>query len=84
MMAGRQSCPVEKQVAAFRKSGAKIFVYAGAWALSATKPMDQVNKVFLLLFVHKKKPSFPRSDHLALMRFAMASNFPAFAISLLL
>jgi hypothetical protein len=29
---------------------------AGSWALSATPPMTQHNKVFLLLFVHKKKP----------------------------
>jgi hypothetical protein len=38
----------------FEKSGAKTFIYAGPWALSATKPMTQINKVFLLFFVHKK------------------------------
>jgi hypothetical protein len=38
----------------FEKSGAKTFVYAGPWALSPTQPMAQHNKVFLLLFVHKK------------------------------
>jgi hypothetical protein len=38
----------------FEKSGAKTFGYAGPWALSATKPMAQRRKVFLLLFVHKK------------------------------
>jgi hypothetical protein len=38
----------------FKKSGAKIFGEAGRWAVSATTPMTQVNKVFLLLFVHKK------------------------------
>jgi hypothetical protein len=27
-------------------------------ASSPTPPMAQINKVFLLLFVHKKKPSF--------------------------
>jgi hypothetical protein len=38
----------------FKKSGAKIFGYAGPWALSAPTPTAQINKVFLLLFVHKK------------------------------
>ncbi|HEY1857400.1 hypothetical protein [Acidocella sp.] len=38
----------------FEKGGAKTFGYAGPWALSATKPMAQIHKVFLLLFVHKK------------------------------
>jgi hypothetical protein len=42
----------------FEKSGAKTFFYAGLWALSATTPIAQISKVFLLLFVHKKKPSF--------------------------
>ncbi|HEY1856242.1 hypothetical protein [Acidocella sp.] len=37
------------------KSGAKTFAPLEPWALSATKPMTQSNKVFLLLFVHKKK-----------------------------
>jgi hypothetical protein len=40
----------------FEKSGAKTFFYAGPRALSATQPLAQINKVFLLLFVHKKKP----------------------------
>jgi hypothetical protein len=39
----------------FKKSGAKIFCYGGPWALSAPPPKTQINKVFLLLFVHKKK-----------------------------
>jgi hypothetical protein len=38
----------------FKKSGAKTFIYAGSWALSAPTPMTQHSKVFLLLFVHKK------------------------------
>ena len=37
-----------------KKSGAKIFCYAGPWAVSLTTPMAQHNKSFLLLFVHKK------------------------------
>jgi hypothetical protein len=44
-----------KKVAAFLKKAAqKTFYYAGPWAVSATTPMAQRNKVFLLLFVHKK------------------------------
>jgi hypothetical protein len=38
----------------FKKSGAKTFGYAGPWALSAPTPIAQINKIFLLLFVHKK------------------------------
>jgi hypothetical protein len=38
----------------FKKSGAKTFIYAGPWALAPTQPEAQHNKVFLLLFVHKK------------------------------
>jgi hypothetical protein len=38
----------------FEKSGAKTFVYAGPEAVSAPMPKAQQNKVFLLLFVHKK------------------------------
>ena len=49
--------PTKRKRPLFKKSGAKIFVYAGPWALSATTPMAQHKKVFLLLFVHKKKPS---------------------------
>jgi hypothetical protein len=30
---------------------------SGPWAASPPKPMAQFNKVFLLLFVHKKKSS---------------------------
>ncbi|HVE23713.1 MAG TPA: hypothetical protein VNC39_17225, partial [Acidocella sp.] len=37
----------------------KNFFYTGPWALSATTPMARQNKVFLLLFVHKNKPSLP-------------------------
>jgi hypothetical protein len=36
------------------KKRRKNFCYAGPWALSPTTPMVQINKVFLLLFVHKK------------------------------
>jgi hypothetical protein len=42
----------------FEKSGAKTFCDVGSWALLPTTPMTQTNKVFVLLFVHKKKPSF--------------------------
>jgi hypothetical protein len=38
----------------FEKSGAKTFINAGSWAVSPTTPVTQHNKVFLLLFVHKK------------------------------
>jgi hypothetical protein len=38
----------------FEKSGAKTFVMLGRGALSLTPPMAQHNRVFLLLFVHKK------------------------------
>jgi hypothetical protein len=38
----------------FEKSGAKTFVCAGPKAVSPTTPLAQHNKVFLLLFVHKK------------------------------
>jgi hypothetical protein len=44
----------ERKRPLFEKSGAKTFIYAGPWAVSATKPTAQHNKVFLLLFVHKK------------------------------
>jgi hypothetical protein len=46
--------PQERKQPLFEKSGAKIFVCAGPWALSPTQPMTQHNKVFLLLFVHKE------------------------------
>jgi hypothetical protein len=38
----------------FEKSGTKNFFYAGPGAMSLTTPKPQHNKVFLLLFVHKK------------------------------
>jgi hypothetical protein len=44
-------------VTAFKKKRRKNFFYAGPWALSPTLPMAQHIEVFLLLFVHKKKPS---------------------------
>jgi hypothetical protein len=44
---------LRKEAALFEKSAQKL-LYAGPWALSATKPMARTNKVFLLLFVHKK------------------------------
>jgi hypothetical protein len=47
-----------KEAAAFFKKRRKNFFYAGPWALSPTKPMAEFSKVFLLLFVHKKKTSF--------------------------
>jgi hypothetical protein len=42
-----------KEAALFEKSAQKL-LYAGPWALSATTPMAESHKVFLLLFVHKK------------------------------
>jgi hypothetical protein len=45
----------EGKQALFKKSAAKTFVCAGPEALKPHGP--KVNKVFLLLFVHKKKPS---------------------------
>jgi hypothetical protein len=47
-------CSAVRKWPLFEKSGAKTFCYAGPWAVSATTPMAQINKVFLLLFVHKK------------------------------
>jgi hypothetical protein len=38
-----------------KKAAQKLF-YAGPWALSPMQPKAQHKKVFLLLFVHKKKP----------------------------
>jgi hypothetical protein len=38
----------------FLKKARKNFYYAGLRALAAPAPMTQINKVFLLLFVHKK------------------------------
>jgi hypothetical protein len=38
-----------------KKAAQKLFGHAGSWALSPTKPITRINKVFLLLFVHKKK-----------------------------
>jgi hypothetical protein len=38
----------------FEPNGAKTFGYSGPWALSPKTPVAQINKVFLLLFVHKK------------------------------
>jgi hypothetical protein len=37
-----------------KKAAPKTFVCAGPWAVSGPTPMAQHNKVFLLLFVHKK------------------------------
>jgi hypothetical protein len=51
-LSGRRKQPL------FEKSGAKTFGYARPKALSPPKPMTQPSKVFLLLFVHKKKSSF--------------------------
>jgi hypothetical protein len=42
-----------------KKAAQKLFGHAGPWALSPTTPMTKVNKVFLLLFVHKKKSFLP-------------------------
>ncbi|HEY1858308.1 hypothetical protein [Acidocella sp.] len=47
-------CIKEESGRFLKKSGAKIFGYAGSWAMPPTTPMTQINKVFLLLFVHKK------------------------------
>jgi outer membrane receptor protein involved in Fe transport len=47
-----------KKSSRFLKKAAQKFLYAGPWARSATTPTTQITKVFLLLFVHKKK-SFP-------------------------
>ena len=41
----------------FEKSGAKTFVYAGPGLCRRQRPWPSINKVFLLLFVHKKKSS---------------------------
>jgi hypothetical protein len=37
-----------------KKAAQKFLFYAGLWALSPVQPIAQHNKVFLLLFVHKK------------------------------
>jgi len=46
---------LKKGAAFLKKSGAKNFCYAGSWAWSSTAPMAQIQKVFLLLFLQKKK-----------------------------
>jgi hypothetical protein len=38
----------------FLKKAAQKLYSAGSWAVAPTQPMTQHNKVFLLLFVHKK------------------------------
>jgi hypothetical protein len=42
----------------FLKKAAQKFLLRWGMGLSPITPMTQHNKVFLLLFVHKKKPSF--------------------------
>jgi hypothetical protein len=44
----------EEERGRFLKKAAQNFCYAGPGAASPTTPMAQHNKVFLLLFVHKK------------------------------
>jgi hypothetical protein len=39
----------------FCKKEPKNFCHSGSGALAASAPMRQIKKVFLLLFVHKKK-----------------------------
>jgi hypothetical protein len=53
----RQAGTGRKQ-ALVEKSAARTFCESGSWALAAAAPMTQINKVFLLLFVHKKKSFF--------------------------
>jgi hypothetical protein len=43
----------------FEKSGAKTFAMLGHGLWRRQRPWPSINKVFLLLFVHKKKPSPP-------------------------
>jgi hypothetical protein len=38
----------------FLKKAAQKLLLCWAWGISPTQPMAQRNKVFLLLFVHKK------------------------------
>jgi hypothetical protein len=40
----------------FKKSGAKIFGLLGHGHCQRQRPWPSIHKVFLLLFVHKKKP----------------------------
>ncbi|HEY1855842.1 hypothetical protein [Acidocella sp.] len=42
----------------FLKKAAQKFLLRSAMGVSPTAPMAQIIEVFLLLFVHKKKPSF--------------------------
>jgi hypothetical protein len=42
----------------FLKKAAQNFFLCRAMGVVGDKPMPQHKKVFLLLFVHKKKPSF--------------------------
>jgi hypothetical protein len=46
-----------KESSRFLKKRRKKFCYAGPWALSATQPMAQSHKVFLLLLFTKNSPS---------------------------
>jgi hypothetical protein len=50
----------------FLKKAAQKLLCAGSWALSATTPVAQINKVFLLFLVHKKKSFLPSSATLTL------------------
>jgi hypothetical protein len=56
--AGKMQCSkldcLIKESSRFLKKRRKNFCYAGPWAVSAPTPKAQINKVFLLLFVHKK------------------------------
>jgi hypothetical protein len=49
----------EKSGRFLKKAAQKLFL---CWAAGVVgdKPMAQIHKVFLLLFVHKKKPSLPK------------------------
>jgi hypothetical protein len=49
---------VKKEADFLKKSGAKNFCYAGPGAVEATTPQAQSAKVFLLLFLQKKKCLF--------------------------
>jgi hypothetical protein len=50
----RQAGAQTKESGRFLKKAAQKLCSAGPWALSPTPPPAQINKVFLLLFVHKK------------------------------
>jgi hypothetical protein len=58
MSAAKSETLKERKRPLFEKSGAKTSFMLGSGHCPGQRPWPSINKVFLLLFVHKKKPYF--------------------------